>query len=355
MDLFSSLFTAGLFSVYSNLVGKLSGAFIPAFFIAGGVGVFIPKSTVVRFLSPKANRWTAYLVASVAGSVLSVCSCGILPLFAAFCEQGAGLGPAVTFLFAGPSINLISMFYGFYLLGPRMGSAIVATVIVTAVALGLTFERCFARGRPVPRECDEPLLGPAPRSSWAIFNFFLYLILMTLLLPVEEIRWHYKVPWVLLNFTGLLVTLRLYFTGDDVQAWFAKSTFLIRRLLPKIMIGLFVLGVLQEMQQRFPESFRLFRQAVGDQSLAATSLASLTGALVFMGSIMAALTAKALMAMGMASGPALAFVVAAPGVSLSTLFAVAEVIGMRLSLAYYGLVIVFAALAGWLVGNTGLI
>ncbi|MBI2944095.1 MAG: permease [Candidatus Wallbacteria bacterium] len=355
MEFLVSLVGAGLSAVWENLVGKLSGAFIPAFFIAGGVGVFVPKSTVVRFLSPAANRGLAYVVASVAGAVLSVCSCGIIPLFAAFYEQGAGLGPAVTFLFAGPSINLISMFYGFYLLGPRLGLSVIASVLLTSILLGMTFELAFARGRPAPKPPKEPLLGAAPRSSLAVFHFFLFQLLMTLPLPVAEIPWSIKVPWVAANFAGLMVTLKLHFTRQDVEAWVAKSTFLIYRLLPKILVGLFLLGMLTHAQSTAPQSFGWFRSAVGDSSLRATLLASAVGAVLYLGSIMAVLTVKALMAMGMAGGPALAFVVAAPGVSFSTLFAVAEVIGMRLSLAYYGLVIVFAALAGYVAALVGLV
>ncbi len=330
----------GLKALEENLVGKLSGAFIPAFFVAGGVGVFVPKSVVVDYLSPRASRLKAYSVASVAGAVLSVCSCGIIPLFAAFYEQGAGLGPAVTFLFAGPSINLISMFYGFYLLGPRMGSCVIASVIVTSICLGFVFERLFGRARKASPPPPQPLLGAKARGFWPVFFFFTFLLLMTLLLPVEQFGWNVKLPWAGANLAGLLVTLRLYFSREDVRAWVGKSWFLVKRLLPRIVLGIFLLGMLQTLQEQSPESFDWFRRTVGDQSLGAALLASTVGAL---------------MQLGMASGPALAFVVAAPGVSFSTLFAVAEVIGMRLSLAYYGMVILFAAVAGWVAGALGLV
>ncbi|MBI4872732.1 MAG: permease [Candidatus Riflebacteria bacterium] len=345
----------GLKALEENLVGKLSGAFIPAFFVAGGVGVFIPKAVVVKYLSPQANRFTAYLVASVAGAVLSVCSCGIIPLFAAFYEQGAGLGPAVTFLFAGPSINLISMFYGFYLLGSRMGLAVIGTVIVTAIALGVTFQALFGERKAAPEPAPEPLLGAATRGFWPTFFFFAFLLMMTLLLPLQEIPWKVKLAWVGVNLIGLLVTLRLHFSGADVRAWVEKSVFLIRRLLPRILIGIFLLGILQGLEKQDPTAFLTFRQTVGNSGVLACLCASLVGAILYMGSILAVLTVKALMAMGMAGGPALAFVVAAPGVSFSTLFAVAEVIGMRRSAAYYALVVIFAGLAGWVAGGLGLV
>ncbi len=355
METLVLLLKAGFGELFETLVGKLSGAFIPAFFVAGGVGVFIPKSAVVRYLSPGAGRLTAYLVASVAGAVLSVCSCGILPLFAAFYQQGAGLGPAVTFLFAGPSINLISMFYGFYLLGPQMGSVVIGTVLATSILLGLTFEK-LTGGRPgESRPAQEPLLGPVTRGFWPTFHFFLFLLLMTLLLPIAEVAWQFKLAWVAVNALGLAVTLKLYFTRSDIDAWMEKSVFLIRRLLPKILLGVFLLGVVKGAQELWPGGFSVFRSVVGQEGLMASSAAALVGAVVYLGSIMAVLTVKAMMAMGMANGAAVAFVVAAPGVSFSTLFAVAEVIGMRLAATYYGLVIVFAALAGYSIGLLGIL
>jgi hypothetical protein len=355
LDFAMQLASGGLKALEENLVGKLSGAFIPAFFVAGGVGVFVPKSVVVEYLSPQANRFTAYFVASIAGAVLSVCSCGIIPLFAAFYEQGAGLGPAVTFLFAGPSINLISMFYGFYLLGPRMGSCVIGTVLVTSVCLGLTFEWLFGRNRPPAPPPPQPLLGAKARGFWPLFFFFLFLLLMTLLLPIERFGWDVKLSWAGGNLVGLLVTLRRHFSRADIRAWVDKSLFLVKRLLPRILLGIFLLGMLQTAQERSPESFDWFRRVVGQPSPVAALLASTVGAILYMGSILAVLTVKALMHLGMASGPAVAFVAAAPGVSFSTLFAVAEVLGMRLSLAYYGMVILFAAAAGWAVGALGLV
>jgi uncharacterized membrane protein YraQ (UPF0718 family) len=82
---------------------------VPAFFIAGGIGVFVSQASVMKYLGPKAPKALAYGVASVSGSVLAVCSCTVLPLFAGIYRMGAGLGPASAFLYSGPAINVLAI------------------------------------------------------------------------------------------------------------------------------------------------------------------------------------------------------------------------------------------------------
>ena len=82
---------------------------IPAFFIAGAIAVFISQASVMKYLGAKANKVLAYGVASVSGTILAVCSCTVLPLFAGIYCMGAGLGPATAFLYSGPAINVLAI------------------------------------------------------------------------------------------------------------------------------------------------------------------------------------------------------------------------------------------------------
>lgn len=337
---------AGFTALWTYLVSKLAGAFIPAFFVAGGVGVFVPRSAVVKHLSPRARRAEAYTFASFGGALVSVCSCGIIPLFTTVYERGAGLGPAVTILFSGPSINLISLFFIFTLMGPAMGFYALLAALACGVLVGLAMSVLFGEDDRRDRGAEEALLGSG-RSFWGTFHFFLFLVMMTLLLPIPTISWTAKGLWVALNATGLLVTLKLYFDREDIHRWLEKSLFLLRRILPRILLGIFFLGVLEGAQTRSPESFATFMSFVGSNGLPACLLGALLGAFLYMGSILAVVTCLGLMQVGMAAGPALAFLIAAPGVSLSTLFAVAHVLGWRKSLAYYSIAILLCAVAGF--------
>ncbi len=103
---------------------------VPAFFIAGGISVFVSQASVMRYLGAKANKVLAYAVAAIAGTVLAVCSCTVLPLFAGIYKMGAGLGPAVAFLYAGPAINVLAIILTARILGPQLGIARAIGAIV---------------------------------------------------------------------------------------------------------------------------------------------------------------------------------------------------------------------------------
>ena len=110
---------------------------VPAFFIAGAIGVFIQQASVLKYLGAKANRAVAYGVASVSGAVLAVCSCTVLPLFAGIWRMGAGIGPAVAFLYAGPAVNVLAIILTARVLGLELGIARAVGAIVFSVVIGV--------------------------------------------------------------------------------------------------------------------------------------------------------------------------------------------------------------------------
>jgi hypothetical protein len=112
---------------------------VPAFFIAGAIGVFVSRASVMKYLGARANKVLAYGVASVSGTILAVCSCTVLPLFAGIWKRGAGLGPAIAFLYSGPAINLLAVVLTARILGPEIGLARAAGAIVFSIVIGLLF------------------------------------------------------------------------------------------------------------------------------------------------------------------------------------------------------------------------
>ena len=118
---------------------------IPAFFIAGAIGVFVSQASVMRYLGAKANKLLAYGVASVSGSILAVCSCTVLPLFAGIYRMGAGLGPACAFLYSGPAINVLAIFLTARVLGLEMGVARSVGAVVFSVLVGLLMHWIYRR------------------------------------------------------------------------------------------------------------------------------------------------------------------------------------------------------------------
>ena len=116
---------------------------VPAFFIAGAIGVFVSQNAVMKYFGPKANKALAYGVASVSGTILAVCSCTVLPIFGSIYMRGAGLGPAVAFLYSGPAINVLAIVLTARVLGWQLGVARAVGAIVFSVVIGLLMHLFF--------------------------------------------------------------------------------------------------------------------------------------------------------------------------------------------------------------------
>ena len=118
---------------------------VPAFFIAGAISVFVSQSSVMKYLGPKTNKVLAYGVASVSGTILAVCSCTVLPLFAGIYKMGAGLGPAAAFLYSGPAINVLAIILTARVLGLEIGIARAAGAIVFSIVIGLAMHFIYRK------------------------------------------------------------------------------------------------------------------------------------------------------------------------------------------------------------------
>lgn len=118
---------------------------VPAFFIAGAIGVFVSQSAVMKYFGPKASKWLSYSVASVSGTVLAVCSCTVLPLFGSIYYRGAGLGPAIAFLYSGPAINVLAIVLTARILGWQLGVARAIGAVVFSVVIGLLMHLMFLK------------------------------------------------------------------------------------------------------------------------------------------------------------------------------------------------------------------
>ncbi|MBN1561549.1 permease, partial [candidate division KSB1 bacterium] len=188
---------------------------IPAFFIAGVISVFVSQASVIRYLGGQAKKWAAYAVASVSGTILAVCSCTVLPLFASIYKRGAGLGPAVAFLYSGPAINVLAIILTARILGPDLGIARVIGAVCFSVIIGLLMSLFF---RAEERDREGALVMPEVeegRPLWqTAFHFFVLvaiLVFANLSEPADSglwlLLWQYK--WWITGFFGALFVLSL--------------------------------------------------------------------------------------------------------------------------------------------------
>ena len=192
---------------------------LPAFFIAGVISVFVSQGSVLRYFGANAKKWLAYTVASLSGTILAVCSCTILPLFSSIHKRGAGLGPAIAFLYSGPAINILAIILTAKILGFDMGLARVIGAVSFSVIIGIIMSLIYHKEEKIKREEQMNIaLPPEKRPVWQTsFHFFTLVLILVFAnwgRPSGEdtssfwyYLWAYK--WYITGFFSLLLVYSL--------------------------------------------------------------------------------------------------------------------------------------------------
>lgn len=376
---------------------------IPAFFIAGGVANFISQGAVMKYLGAGAKKVLAYGVASVSGSILAVCSCTILPLFAGIWKRGAGLGPATTFLYSGPAINILAIVLTARVLGARLGLARALAAIVFSIVIGLTMHAIFRKEEEAKAEAamnmPEPEAGrtlgqtmlyfmamigilifatwgkPAePVGLWnAVFGVkWLITGLFALLLGIFLISWFSVKTWKIVTTAVAVLTLALLVPGQPMLAfsagiigmsvaitttrgetenWFLSTWGFTKQILPLLFAGVLVAGLL--LGQPGSEGLipsRWVSSLVGGNSILANLFASVIGAFMYFATLTEVPILQGLIGSGMGQGPALSLLLAGPALSLPNMLVIRSVMGTKKTVIFILLVIVMATVSGILFG-----
>jgi len=379
---------------------------VPAFFIAGAVGVFVSQAAVMKYLGPRANKVIAYGVASVSGTILAVCSCTILPLFAGIYRMGAGLGPACAFLYSGPAINILAIVLTAAVLGPEMGIARAVGAVGLAVIIGLLMHLFYRREELAKLEAAAMLPEPeVSRPLWQ--NAFYFASMVGILVfanwgkPAEPTGlWQaiYAVKWLLTGVfaAALAVMLVAWFkvgrgpmlvaaapvvalalllpeqpllafvagtiglslltaTGKDeageLREWFDTSWDFAKKILPLLFWGVLVAGALlgrPDHEGLIPSAW--IAGLVGGNSLWANLFASVIGAFMYFATLTEVPILQGLIGAGMGKGPALALLLAGPALSLPNMLVIRSVKGTQKTVVFVTLVIVMATLSGLIYG-----
>lgn len=376
---------------------------VPAFFIAGAIGVFIRQDAVMKYLGPHANKALAYGVASVSGTILAVCSCTVLPLFSGIYTMGAGLGPATAFLYSGPAINVLAIILTARVLGLEIGVARAVGAILFSVIIGLLMNRIFRNEKK--EETDGPIMLDESRAGRPLWQTALYFALMIAILvfanwgkPAEPagfwyliysfkwfittasalglavvLGWWFNMSWLRLALAALPAVVLWLFTpaepvlifaagalglavitaADKGEAgeWFAATWDFAKKILPLLLIGVFISGfLLGRVGQEGIIPSQWVSTAVGGNSLAANFFASLAGAFMYFATLTEVPILQGLIGSGMGKGPALALLLAGPALSLPSMLVLRSIMGGKKTVVFVSLVVVMATLTGILFG-----
>jgi uncharacterized membrane protein YraQ (UPF0718 family) len=376
---------------------------LPAFFIAGAIGVFLSQNSVMKYLGAEAKKVVAYGVASVSGTILAVCSCTILPLFAGIYRMGAGLGPAVAFLYSGPAINVLAIILTARVLGLELGIARAVGAVVFSVVIGLLMHFIYRKEEAAKVKAAAMPADDDGRPLWQTALYFASMIAILVFAnwgkpSNAEGIWQavYSLKWILtgLGAAGLGLMLIFWFR---VQAWklalAAAASLVFALLLPEQPMAAFAAGVVGlsvitatqkgEMEDWFGNSLFFAKQimpilfagvivaglllgrpghdglipsvwvstAVGGNSLSANFFASIAGALMYFATLTEVPILQGLIGSGMGKGPALALLLAGPAVSLPNMLVIRSIIGTKKTATYIILVIIMATISGMLYGT----
>jgi len=387
---------------------------VPAFFIAGAISVFVSQASVMKYLGAQANKVLAYGVAAVSGTILAVCSCTVLPLFAGIYKMGAGLGPATAFLYSGPAINVLAIILTARVLGMEIGIARAVGAIVFSVVIGLLMHLIYRKeetekannqvAMPVP-EVARPLwknglyfasmVGILVFANWArsgdVRAVFLccpggltaYNVEGTLLntgtdevkildtkgqtiaIPREQLRemeevekaslyervYHSKWILVVLLLGGFAAMVYFWFTRDEIGEWVGASWGFGKQILPLLLFGVLVAGfLLGRPSHEGLVPTEWVNRAVGGNSLRANLFAAVAGAFMYFATLTEVPILQGLMGAGMGKGPALALLLAGPALSLPNMLVIRSVMGTQKTVVFVVLVVVMATLSGIVFG-----
>lgn len=312
---------------------------IIAFFLSGAISQFMSQGAVMKYFGPKAPKGLSYLIGAVSGAILAVCSCSVLPMFASIRKKGAGIGPAVTFLFSGPAINVLAIIFTFTLISVDIGFVRVFGAVVLSVIIGFVMYVLYNKSEVVDANAAMfNIEDESSRKAWQNILFFITLIAI-LVSGVKN-----PIPTSILA-ALLIVELIIYFKKAELIEW-CKATFaLAKKIVPLFVVGVFLAGVIQAV---IPAEFMV--RYVGNNSYGANLIASVFGAFMYFATLTEVPIVNSFTALGMLKGPATALLLAGPSLSLPSMIVISKLLGIKKAATYFILVIVLSALIGLLAG-----
>jgi len=337
---------------------------IPAFFIAGAIAVFVSQASVLKYFGAQAKKVLSYSVASVSGSILAVCSCTVLPLFAGIYTRGAGIGPATAFLYSGPAINVLAITLTAKVLGWQMGLARAIGAVIFAIVTGLLMALIF-RKDDAARTTGQIYVPDADAGQRTLLQDSLYLLTMVLILVFAAFAkpasgatglWPmiFAYKWyITAALLGILAfMLKAWFTKDECVTWVESTWGFMKQIFPLLIGGVLVAGFMLGRPGHpalIPEHY--VQSLLGGNSLWANLFASIAGALMYFATLTEIPILQGLIGSGMGKGPALALLLAGPALSLPNMLVIGTVMGVRKTVTFCGIIVIMSTIAGLIYGS----
>jgi len=340
---------------------------IPAFFIAGAIAVFVSQASVLKYFGATARKILSYSVASVSGTVLAVCSCTVLPLFAGIYTRGAGIGPATAFLYSGPAVNVLAIVLTARILGWQLGLARAIGAVIFAVITGLLMAFIF-RKDDASRSAGQIYLPDEEAKGRTLTQEALFMLTLVLILifaafakPAQGSTglWPtvFAAKWYMT--AGLLIILGLmlnnWFVKEERTTWVQSTWGFMKQIFPLLGAGVLVAGFMLGRPGHpalIPEHY--IESLLGGNSLWANLFASVSGALMYFATLTEVPILQGLIGSGMGKGPALSLLLAGPALSLPNMLVIGGVMGVKKTAVFCVIIVILSTIAGmtygWIAG-----
>jgi uncharacterized membrane protein YraQ (UPF0718 family) len=354
----------GIETLEEYLSAHVLTCLVPAFFIAGAISVFVSKTTILNYFGAQAKKYISYSIASVSGAILAVCSCTVLPLFAGIYKRGAGIGPATTFLFSGPAINILAIILTARVLGYEIGIARVIGAVFMSIFIGLMMAFVF-RKEEREKKKKNLLNQDTEKTNRPIKISLLFFTLLVLILIIgaastDNIPWIPKLVIVYILTMILSVILIFYYERDEVKNWGYETWNLTKKIFPILLIGVFIVGIIGGVAAYLMPGANPATAVgeaaapyIGGNDIFSCFLASIIGAILYMPTLLEVAIVGDLFGYSagiMGGGPALALLLAGPSLSLPNMIVITRVIGLKKAFVYICLVVIVATFVGFAYG-----
>ncbi|RKX18180.1 MAG: hypothetical protein DRP35_09670 [Candidatus Zixiibacteriota bacterium] len=377
---------------------------IPAFFIAGAIAVFVSQASVIKYLGAKANKILSYGVASVSGTILAVCSCTVLPLFAGIYRMGAGIGPAIAFLYSGPAINVLAIILTARVLGYELGIARAVGAILFSIIIGLLMHLIFLKEDKEKDEVqmalpEEEITRPLWKNALYFLTMIVILVFATWSKPeqttgfwflIYSFKWYitgltaaifglililwFKISWIPITLTGIITAVVAFIfpeepllafstavvglsiiisrRSDESGDWFTQTYGFAKQIFPLLLGGVLIAGLLLgRVGQNGLIPSEWISGLVGGNSIEANLFASVVGAFMYFATLTEVPILQGLIGNGMGKGPALALLLAGPALSLPNMLVIRSIIGTKKTIVFVVLVVVMSTITGIIYGE----
>jgi uncharacterized membrane protein YraQ (UPF0718 family) len=383
---------------------------LPAFFIAGVISVFMSQNSIIKYFGAKAKKWVAYAIASVSGTILAVCSCTVLPLFSSIHKRGAGLGPAIAFLYSGPAINILAIILTARILGFEMGVARIIGAVVFAIVIGSAMSMIYRKEEKAKRDeqmniHEIPEKRPMWQTAFHFFTLVFILVFANWAKPVDDIssgglywlwanKWYItsgfalilafsfiyilKINWQYVLLALILTVISAFISPSPLtpmivgiagistitlldkkepenKEWTLASWDFAKQIMPLLAVGILVAGFLlgsthdnTSMAGVIPNAW--IEKIVGGNSVFSNFFASIVGAFMYFATLTEVPILQGLITSGMGKGPALALLLAGPSLSLPNMLVIRGILGTQKTVIYVTLVVIMATITGLIYG-----